>query len=78
VYIFGGEYATLDQFHHYQDMWALDLKTNTWSEVAVPNHGAAKAERPSPRSGHRMLVWRGYIVLFGGFYEALRDVSGSY
>lgn len=33
VYIFGGEYATLDQFHHYRDMWALDLKTNIWEEV---------------------------------------------
>jgi hypothetical protein len=33
IYIFGGEYATLDQFHHYRDMWALDLKTNIWEEV---------------------------------------------
>ena len=33
LYIFGGEYATLDQFHHYRDMWALDLKTNIWQEV---------------------------------------------
>ena len=27
------------------------------------------------RSGHRMVVWRNYIVLFGGFYEALREVK---
>jgi N-acetylneuraminic acid mutarotase len=26
------------------------------------------------RSGHRMVVWRNYLVLFGGFYEAMRDV----
>ncbi len=26
------------------------------------------------RSGHRMVVWRGYLVLFGGFYEAMREV----
>ena len=26
------------------------------------------------RSGHRMIVWRNYIVLFGGFYEALREM----
>lgn len=35
VYIFGGEYATLDQFHHYRDMWALDLKTNIWEEIPI-------------------------------------------
>ena len=26
VYVFGGEFATMDQFHHYRDLWALDLK----------------------------------------------------
>jgi hypothetical protein len=29
---------------------------------------------PSARSGHRMVVWRNCILLFGGFYEALREV----
>lgn len=33
VYVFGGEYATLDQFHHYRDLWYLDLKTSAWTEV---------------------------------------------
>lgn len=69
VYIFGGEYATLDQFHHYRDMWALDLKTNVWEEIATTKDG------PSARSGHRMVVWRNCIILFGGFYEALREVK---
>lgn len=27
------------------------------------------------RSGHRMVLWRNYIILFGGFYEAMRDVK---
>ena len=27
------------------------------------------------RSGHRMVVWRSYLVLFGGFYEAMREVK---
>ena len=30
VYLFGGEYATLDQFHHYRDLWTLEMKTWTW------------------------------------------------
>mgnify|MGYP003386621092 CR=1 FL=1 len=69
LYVFGGEYATLDQFHHYKDMWALDLKTYIWSQVTPLG-----SEHPSARSGHRMVVWRNYIVLFGGFYEAMRDI----
>lgn len=29
----------------------------------------------SPVLGHRMVVWKSYIILFGGFYEALREVK---
>ena len=43
MYIFGGEYATLDQFHHYRDMWVLDLKTNIWREI--PCQGEAPSAR---------------------------------
>lgn len=67
LYIFGGEYATPDHFHHYKDMWSLDLKTNEWTEIKP------SGDSPSARSGHRMLVWRNFLVLFGGFYEALRE-----
>lgn len=34
IYMFGGEYATLDQFYHYRDFWELDLKTNSWTELS--------------------------------------------
>jgi N-acetylneuraminic acid mutarotase len=68
IYIFGGEFTTLEQFHHYKDMWCLDLKTFRWTEVPCGKVA------PSARSGHRMVVWRNYIVLFGGFFDALRDV----
>lgn len=43
LYIFGGEYATLDQFHHYRDLWELDLKTNVWTEIK------AAGDSPSAR-----------------------------
>lgn len=33
LYMFGGEYATMDQFYHYRDFWELDLKTNIWTEI---------------------------------------------
>eukprot|EP01041_Mallomonas_annulata_P003369 gene3368-6669_t len=52
----------------YKDMWSLDLKTNAWHEMKT------SGDIPSARSGHRMALWRNYIVLFGGFYEALREV----
>ena len=42
--MFGGEYATLDQFHHYRDFWSLDLKTNAWTEIK------ASGDLPSARS----------------------------
>ena len=41
--MFGGEYATLDQFHHYRDFWSLDLKTNGWTEIK------ASGDSPSAR-----------------------------
>jgi hypothetical protein len=44
MFIFGGEYATLDQFHHYRDMWTLDLKTNVWREINC-NTGDAPSAR---------------------------------
>jgi N-acetylneuraminic acid mutarotase len=69
LYIFGGEYATLDQFHHYRDLWSFDPKTQTWTEIHPTG------DLPSARSGHRMCVWRGYMVLFGGFYEQKRDMN---
>ncbi|KAH9097002.1 hypothetical protein Ae201684P_011734 [Aphanomyces euteiches] len=68
LYIFGGEFATADQFYHYRDLWRLDLKTNSWE--CLEGKGG-----PSPRSGHRMTVWRNYLVVFGGFYEAARETK---
>ncbi|OQR83764.1 hypothetical protein ACHHYP_14301 [Achlya hypogyna] len=68
LYIFGGEFATADQFYHHRDLWRLDLKTNAWE--CIESKGG-----PSPRSGHRMIVWRNYLVVFGGFYEAARETK---
>lgn len=41
----------------------LDLKTNQWEEIPL------QKDTPSARSGHRMVCWRNYLILFGGFYE---------
>ncbi|KAG6370868.1 galactose oxidase [Boletus reticuloceps] len=64
LYLFGGEFSSLYQnsFHHYRDFWVFDIPTHTWERIET------KA-RPSARSGHRMTIWKHFIVLFGGFYD---------
>ncbi|KAI0948095.1 hypothetical protein AcW1_009694 [Taiwanofungus camphoratus] len=64
LYLFGGEFSSLYQntFHHYRDFWCFDISTHTWERIDTK-------VRPTARSGHRMTMWKHYIVLFGGFYD---------
>lgn len=55
-----------DKFHHHRDLWRLDTTTNVWEEIRSKGG-------PSARSGHRMVIWRNSIILFGGFFEAFRQ-----
>ncbi|KAF8819065.1 kelch repeat-containing protein [Cardiosporidium cionae] len=66
IYMFGGEFATLKQFFHFQDLWRFSTKTNLWETVETSGHA------PSARSGHRMVVWRNFLILFGGFFSTIR------
>jgi len=68
VYVFGGEFSKGYQFHHYRDLWKLDLTKNSWTNIETKTG-------PSPRSGHRMILWKHFLVLFGGFYETSRGVK---
>ncbi|KAJ4961354.1 hypothetical protein NE237_021264 [Protea cynaroides] len=69
LYILGGEFTSPNQerFHHYKDFWMLDLKTNQWEQLNLKGC-------PSPRSGHRMVLYKHKIIVFGGFYDTLREV----
>ncbi|PIA51438.1 hypothetical protein AQUCO_01100342v1 [Aquilegia coerulea] len=69
LYIYGGEFTSPNQerFHHYKDFWMLDLKTNQWEQLNLKGC-------PSPRSGHRMVLYKHKIIVFGGFYDTLREV----
>ncbi|CAD5185576.1 unnamed protein product [Musa acuminata subsp. malaccensis] len=69
IYIFGGEFTSPNQerFHHYKDFWMLDLKTNQWEQLLLKGC-------PSARSGHRMVLYKHKIIVFGGFYDTLREV----
>jgi hypothetical protein len=31
--VFGGECATAEKYHHYRDLWRLDIKSHKWEEV---------------------------------------------
>ncbi|KAJ8502566.1 hypothetical protein ONZ45_g11637 [Pleurotus djamor] len=64
LFLFGGEFSSLHQnsFHHYRDFWCFDIATHSWDRIETKI-------RPSARSGHRMAMWKHYIVLFGGFYD---------
>ncbi|GFR48646.1 hypothetical protein Agub_g10599 [Astrephomene gubernaculifera] len=70
--VFGGEFTSPNQerFHHYKDLWRLDL--TTWEWDCLPSKGG-----PSARSGHRMVLQplKNRLLLFGGFYDTGRDVK---
>lgn len=69
LYVFGGEFSTYYQFHHYKDFWKFDLKSNLWSKILVE----CPAQVPSPRSGHRMVNHCPYICTFKALRESLSN-----
>jgi N-acetylneuraminic acid mutarotase len=69
LYVLAGELASADQYHHYKDIWKFDLSTMKWEEIQPRATGTA----PTARSGHAAFVWKHYMIVFGGFYEALRE-----
>lgn len=64
VVMFGGEFSLPKQatFYHYGDTWVLDAETKEWTK-------ADAKKGPSARSGHRLVAWKNYIVLHGGFRD---------
>jgi Domain of unknown function (DUF4110)/Galactose oxidase, central domain len=72
LYVFGGELANADQYHHYKDFWRFDTVTHKWEEIPPRPVGGSI---PTARSGHTAFVWKHFMVLFGGFYEALKETK---
>ncbi|KII91387.1 hypothetical protein PLICRDRAFT_38137 [Plicaturopsis crispa FD-325 SS-3] len=64
LFLFGGEFSSLHQntFHHYRDFWCFDIPSHSWDRIDTK-------VRPTARSGHRMAMWKHFVVLFGGFYD---------
>ena len=68
LYVFGGELATSSEYHHYRDLWKFDVTTLKWTEITARNP-------PSARSGHSCFLWKSYMIVFGGFFEAARETK---
>ena len=70
LWVFGGEFSSPNgmTFRHYRDLWCLDLATGAWEQVSAKNG-------PSARSGHRMALVRDKLLVFGGFFDNLREVK---
>jgi len=68
LWIFGGEYTspTESQFYHYKDLWCYHFSSKRWEKVNA-------AGGPSGRSGHKMLAYKQFLIVFGGFHDNLRD-----
>ncbi|MCO5592364.1 hypothetical protein L7F22_046366 [Adiantum nelumboides] len=52
----------MNSFHHYRDLWVLHVASKQWERIDTK-------VRPSARSGHRMVCWKHFLVLFGGFQD---------
>lgn len=68
IYVFGGECASSkeSEYYHYKDFWKFDMKTLQWQELQ---------SGPPPRSGHRMILWKHYLVLYGGFFDTHNQIK---
>jgi len=68
LWVFGGEFTspTESQFYHYKDLWCFHFASKRWEKVTASGG-------PSARSGHRMVVHKKYLLVFGGFHDNLRD-----
>jgi len=68
LWIFGGEFVSLSesQFFHYKDLWCFHFSSKRWEKVTVSGG-------PSSRSGHRMVLSKKQLVVFGGFNDTGRD-----
>lgn len=71
LYLFGGEFSSPKQgtFYHYNDFWRLEPQSREWSKIE------AKGQAPSARSGHRMVYFGRYIIVFGGFQDTSQQTK---
>ncbi|XP_055624631.1 kelch domain-containing protein 4 [Toxorhynchites rutilus septentrionalis] len=64
IWLFGGEFASPSQlqFYHYKDLWVYRIGQKQWEKINATNG-------PSARSGHRMVIAKKTLFVFGGFHD---------
>lgn len=50
-------------FYHYNDLHQLHPQSRQFTRIQT------SGPAPSARSGHRMIFWRHFLILFGGFHD---------
>lgn len=63
----GGEFSSPKQskFYHYSDTWLFDCVERKFTKLEFGGRDSS----PSARSGHRIIAWKNYFILFGGFRD---------
>ncbi|KAG0641004.1 hypothetical protein HOY80DRAFT_883886 [Tuber brumale] len=73
MWLFGGEFSSPKQgtFYHYNDFWRFDIGSREWARVEGKGggRGGSGGGGPPARSGHRMVAWKNYILVMGGFQD---------
>jgi len=74
MWLFGGEFSSPKQgtFYHYNDFWRFDIGSREWVRVESKGgggKGGSGGGGPPARSGHRMVAWKNYILVVGGFQD---------
>ena len=67
MYVFGGRNNESKQLN---DLWALDLSTLKWKEIA-----SNSSEAPLGRTGHSCDIIGHYMVIFGGFQKIANELN---
>ncbi|GMS88162.1 hypothetical protein PENTCL1PPCAC_10337 [Pristionchus entomophagus] len=67
IYMFGGNgpQRHVDNYDfdaHFNDVWTYDMRQKRWDRLVVPG-----TPYPTPKSRSSLVVWKEYLVLFGGF-----------
>ena len=53
------------------ELWELDLQTETWKEIIVPEG----TPLPGPRSGHSASIFKNKMYIFGGILEVTKELN---
>jgi hypothetical protein len=76
LYVLAGELSAggSNDYFHYKDLWKYDIRQRQWTEL---KSSSSAGTTPSARSGHAAAVWKHFMIVFGGFYEAAAGRGAS-